>query len=210
MATLVGSDQVYGESVTSAVTPTGVSCLAGDVITLVLPIASGTAPSSVTSSLDGAMTTECDYNFNFRVMIFRLVVVTAGTHTVTVNYGAADDITGFMDVWRGLATTGLPDAETAGSTGTGTSVDHGTLAISAAGLILTCARLGGGAASVTPASGFTLTDIAVRAVRQYKLTSGAETPSNVVVPDASVTWDAIGVAYVNGTSARKIILTRPA
>lgn len=214
MATLVGSDTIEAEAVTSASTATGVSCLAGDLITLVLPIASSVAPSGVSSSLDGAMTVECNYAYNFRVMIYRLVVTTAGTHTVTVTYGSADDVTGFMDVWRGLATTGLPDAETAGTqNGSTTSINHGTLAISAAGVILTCARLGGGASSVTAASGFTAADIAARAVRQYKITSGAETPSNVATADAAVAYDGIGVAFIDGGGgggARKIILTRPA
>jgi hypothetical protein len=202
---LVSSNYLDAEAVTSAATTSLAAAAVGDLITVVLPINSGVAPSSVSSNLDGAFTTECNYSFNFRVMIYRLVVATAGVHTVTVNYSSADDIQAFVDVWRGLATTGLPDAETSGTNGTSTSVAHGTLAISARGVILTCARIGGGATTITAASGFTAANLAVRAIRQYKITAGSETPTNTCTTDASVSYDGIAVAFIVSATVSSLV-----
>lgn len=173
------------------------SVAVGDLITVCLPRGLGDLPSSVSSDLDGALTQELTFTGNFRVSVFTLVAITAGTHRVTVSYaGGPETIVAFFDVWRGAQTT--TNEESAGDTNSSATPGHGTLGISGAGLILCVGCVGGGSGGYTgPGGGFT-TDTAPggRGWRLYKIATGAETPSNVGSFVSSASWDGTGVSYL--------------
>lgn len=195
MATLVTADiatQVFGTTASCVLEGLAV----GDVITVLLRERDGAVPSSVTSSLDGALTNRVnnDNAGDAFVRTYTLLVATAGDHTITVTFGGNSVFGFYADAWSGLASA-VPSVSNTADNASGTSHSNGSVTTTGAGLILTMTGVLADASPYTAASGFTLSSSGYRSVRQYKLSGSAETTTGTLTSTGSVTSAGIALFF---------------
>lgn len=194
-----------GSGVTSA-NCSLVGVQAGDRLIVLVRERDGGSISSVTSDLDGALTQDVQRAATAaQAAIYDRPNATAGTHVITVTFGANRTFDFNASAWSGLATTGNADTTgNAGNSGT-TSHNNGNITPSGVSLLITCLGIGGDSGGATPPAGFTALNVDAGATsnRQayaYQVSfSGTLNPVTTTINSTSS--DGVDAAFIEAAPA---------
>jgi hypothetical protein len=133
-------DQDTGVANNSNTANVTITVTAGDRIIVCVREHNGTAITSVSSDVDGALTQEVNRSVNAaNVYIWSLrASATGGNHVITVATAGGNTTFDFnASTWGGVVTTGAADTSTGNGGAATTTPNHGSITPSAAALIIT-------------------------------------------------------------------------
>jgi len=182
------------------------SLVVGDLVTLSLRERDGVTPSSVVSDLDGALTfrQERGSGAGEHIRLYDLIVATAGSHVITVTYGGNSVFSGYLDAWISATSWTAFDQTNDAANSSVTTYTCGSITTTGAGVIVVGAVFASGIDTSVAGAGFTSAATLDRHLRQYKLSTGAETTDGPFTTATANTANAAIMNYIEAADGVSI------